>query len=144
MPSSKTEFTMKHSDVEKIKNAISRCTKSGEQVMNDYLHNVAGENLIKSMTEFIPRSPRKNVIHAKNSNWSEQENFNLAVAISNSLQGHRGTSFYYLYYVVTGTGTNTEKGERDFMEQGLDEEYNNIVNEIIEILNKNIEKELDK
>ncbi len=142
MPSVKTNFSLKDDDIEKIKRAIGKCGNTSEQVINNYLHNVAGENIVKSITNYIPRSPRNNVIHARGSNWSEQKNFNLAVNIGNSLKGSRGTSFYYLYYVVTGTGTNKNKGARDFMEQGLNKEYDNVVNGIINELDKNIEKEL--
>lgn len=142
MPSIKTNFSFKDSDVEKIKQAINGFGITSERVINKYLHGVAGENITKRITNYIPRSPRKNVIHAQNSKWSEQENFNLAVKIGNSLKGVRGTSFYYLYYVITGTGTNNKKGARDFMEQGLNAEYDNVVNGIINELDKNIEKEL--
>ena len=142
MPSVKTNFSLKDSDVEKIKRAIGGLGVTSEQVINKYLHDVAGENITKRITNYIPRSPRKNVIHAKNSKWSEQENFNLAVKIGNNLKGSRGKSFYYLYYVVTGTGTNEKKGARDFMEKGLNAEYDNVVNGIIDELDKNIEKEL--
>ena len=142
MPRAKTDFSLKDTDVEKIKRAVSRCGETSEQTINDYLHNVAGEKLINSMDKFIPRSPRRNVIHARGNKWSDQKNYNLAVTIGNSLKGARGKSFYYLYYVVTGTGTNEKKGVRDFMKQGLDREYNNVVNGIINELDKNIEKEL--
>lgn len=142
MPSIKSNFSLVDKDIERIRHAISNCGVSCEKVINDYLHNTAGKNITKSITRFIPVSKRKNVIHAKHSNWSEQENFNLAVGISNSLKGKRGSSFYYLYYVVTGTGTNKKKGPRDFMEQGMNQEYNNIVNGMIDELGKNIEKEM--
>ena len=143
MPKIKSDFSLNFEDVERVKRAIGRCGESSEGVINNYLHNVAGENITKSITKYIPRSPRKNVIHAKDSNWSEKKNYNLAVTIGNSLKGVRGTSFYYLYYVVTGTGTNEKKGARDFMKQGLDNEYNNVVNGIVNELDKNIEKELN-
>ena len=142
MPSIKSNFGIKETDIERIRQSILRVGETSENVINDYLHKTAGKNIIKSITPHIPRSERKNVIHARNSNWSNQENFNLAVSISNSLKGKRGSSFYYLYYVVTGTGTNKKKGARDFMSKGLDEEYNNIVKGLLNELDKNIEKEL--
>lgn len=143
MPNIKSSFSLKDTDIEKIRKAISRVGETSEEVVNNYLHNKAGKNITKSITQFIPKSPRKNVIHARGSNWSEQDNYNLAVSISNSTRGSRGKSFYYLYYVATGTGTNEEKGARDFMSKGMDKEYNNIVNGIIDELNKNIEKEMN-
>lgn len=142
MPSVKTEFGFKDDDFERIKQAIKRVGDTSENVINKYLHNVAGSNITKSITPFIPKSERGK-IHARNSKWSEQDNYNLAVSISNSLKGKRGTSFYYLYYVVTGTGTNYKKGARDFMEQGLNKEYNNVVDGLLEELSTNIEKEMN-
>ena len=142
MPTVKTKFSLEDSDYEKIRQSILRCGHSSEEVINKYLHKVAGKNIAKSITKFIPRSPRKNVIHAKGGKWSEQENFNLAVGVANSLEGKRGTSFYYLYYVATGTGTNKKKGPRDFMKKGLDQEYNNVVEGLVNEIDKNIEKEM--
>jgi len=143
MPRIRTDFSLNDKDVDKIKRAILNCGNSSENVINNFLHNVAGEKIIKSIDKYIPVSPRRNVIHAKGNDWSEQKNYNLAINIGNKLTGARGRSFYYLYYVVTGTGTNEKKGARDFMKQGLDKEYNNIVNGLMNELNKNIEKELD-
>ena len=142
MPSIRSNFLLKDEDVERIRQSILRCGTTSEKVINDYLHKVAGKKFIDSMSKYIPRSNRKNVIHAKGGNWSEQENFNLAVSISNSLKGKRGSSFYYLYYVVTGTGTNKKKGPRDFMKQGMDQEYDNVVDGILNELSENIEKEM--
>lgn len=141
MPSVKTKFSLDYSDMERIKNSILRCGETSEEVINNYLHNVAGEKITKSITRFIPVSNRDKV-HAKHSNWSEQANYNLAVNISNSLKGKRGTSFYYLYYVVTGTGTSKKNGPNDFMKKGLEQEYKNVVDGIVNELDKNIEKEL--
>lgn len=139
----KTEFSLNYADFERIRQAILRCGNTSEPVINNYLHNIGGPNITKSITKFIPRSDRDK-IHAKDSNWSEQQNYNLAVNISNSLRGKRGTSFYYLYYVVTGTGTSAKKGPNDFMKKGLNQEYDNVVNGILDDLSKNIEKELNK
>lgn len=141
MPSVKTKFSLDYSDMERIKKSILRLGETSEKVINDYLHNVAGDKISRSITRFIPVSNRDK-IHAKHSNWSEQVNYNLAVNISNSLKGKRGTSFYYLYYVVTGTGTNKRKGPNDFMTKGLDKEYKNVVDGIVNELDENIEKEM--
>lgn len=143
MPSVKTNFSLNYSDMERIRQAILRCGNTSEKVINDYIHNKAGANITKSITKFIPRS-EKGKRHAKDSNWSEQTNYNLAVNISNSLKGKRGSSFYYLYYVVTGTGTSRRKGSNDFMTKGLNNEYKNVVDGIVNELSQNIDKELIK
>lgn len=141
MPSVKTRFELKDVDIERVKQSIGKLGYSSENVINNYLHNIAGEKIAAGITKYIPVSKRDK-IHAKYSNWSEQANYNLAVNVSNSLKGKRGTSFYYLYYVATGTGTSKKNGPNDFMEKGMDQEYNNIVNGLINELNENIEKEM--
>ena len=52
-------------------------------------------------------------------------------------------SFYYLYYVVTGTGTSYEKGKRDFMSKGLEAKYDEIVETLFEELDEYIERGLE-
>lgn len=141
MPSIKANFSLKDEDVERVRKAIKRVGYTSEEVINNYLHNVAGEKISKSITRFIPVSKRKKV-HAKDSKWSEQKNHNMAVTISNKTTGKK--SFYYLYYVATGTGTSKRNGKNDFMKKGMDKEYNNIVNGLIEELSTNIEKEMNK
>ena len=143
MPSVKTNFSLKDEDIEKVKQAIIRAGNTSEEVINDYLHNVAGGKIAKSITNYIPLSPREDVIHAQTSKWYEQDDFNLAVGIGNSLKGKRGTSFYYLYYVVIGKGPNKKKGPRDFMKDGLNEEYDSVVDGLMNELEKNIEKEMN-
>lgn len=147
MTSVKSDFSLDDKDVERIKRAIVNCGESGERVINDYLHDVVGKNLVKSMDKYIPvakidKTHKYIPIRAKGNKWSKQQNFNLAVTIGNSFKGSRGKSFYYLYYVITGTGTSEKKGPRDFMEKGLNDEYNDVVDGIINELDKNIEKEL--
>lgn len=139
MPTIKTKFTLKSEDLEQVKKAISNCGTSSEDVINDYLHKEVGTQLAESITNFMPRSNR-NKVHAKDSKWWDQVNYNLAVGIENKTSGKN--SFYYLYYPATGTGTSAKNGPNDFMEQGMNREYNNIVNQMINRLIQNIDKEL--
>lgn len=142
MPLASTKFELNDEEIEKLKQAILNCGVSSEKVINNYLHTRGSERITNSVTRFIPVS-KKGKRHAKKSKWHTQTNYNLAVEISNDLKGKRGTSFYYLYYVVTGTGTSKRKGSNDFMEKGLNKEHVTIVNELIEEVDKNIEKEMN-
>lgn len=135
MASVKTTFTLKDNDVERITKAIQNCGEYSEQTINNYLHNVAGEKIARSITDFLPRSNR-NKVHAKDSKWYKINNYNLSVSIENA------SKFYYLYYVATGTGTSKLNEPKTFMEDGLNKERNNIVNGIVNELIKNINKEL--
>lgn len=144
----KTTFSLKDEDLIRIRDGIKRCGVSSEEVLNNYLHNEASERLIKQMNYYIPvakpdKTHKRIPIKAKGNKWYEQENYNLAVTIENSLKGKRGTSYYYLYYVATGTGSNKYVGERNFLEKGLNDEYNNIVDGMLKVLDENIQKELN-
>lgn len=139
MPSIKTKFSLNDKDVDRIKKSILNLGGSSENVINDYLHGEGAERIVTGITKFIPVSKRKKK-HAKTSKWYKQNNYNLAVAIENSTSGKN--SFYYLYYVATGTGTSEKKGPNDFMNKGMDTEYNNVVNGLINEIEKNIEKEM--
>lgn len=141
MPSISSKFTLRDTDIERLKSSISNCGESSERVINDYLHNKGGKKITDSITRFIPVS-KKGKRHAKNSKWYAQDDYNLAVNISNSLEGKRGTSFYYLYYVATGTGTSRKKGSNKFMDKGMDKVYDQVVDELLDELGKNIEREM--
>lgn len=135
MATVKGTFSLKDEDVNKIKEAIKDCGEYSEKVINDYLHNVGGENIAKSITNFLPRSNR-NKVHAKDKKWYKQSNYNLSVSIENA------SKFYYLYYVATGTGTSKMNEPNSFMEDGLEKESSNVVNGIVNELINNINKEL--
>ena len=83
MANVKATFSLKDDDVNKIKEAIKDCGEYSEKVINDYLHNVGGENIAKSITNFLPRSNR-NKVHAKDKKWNKQNNYNLSVSIENA------------------------------------------------------------
>lgn len=139
MPSIKTNFKIKAQDIERVQEAVIRCGLQSEGLLNDYLHNEAGDMIAQSITRAMPRSTRKKV-HAKDKKWYEQINYDLSVGIANKTGGKN--SFYYLYYPATGTGTSEGKEPNDFMERGLEKEYNKIVNGMIEVLTKNFLKEM--
>lgn len=139
MPVSRSDFSLKYTDIERLQNSIAQIGHTSESVINEHLHNVTGEQMVEGITRYIPVS-KKGKRHAKYNKWWEQSDYNLAVAIENSLKGKRGTSFYYLYYVITGTGTSYMYGKRDFMEQGLNKNYDKIVNSLFDELMKHIER----
>lgn len=139
MPSISSKFTLRDTDIERLKSSISNCGESSERVINDYLHNKGAKKITDSITRFIPVS-KKGKRHAKNSKWYKQTNYNMAVALENNSNGKK--SFYYLYYVATGTGTSDKKGPNNFMDKGMDKVYDQVVDELLDELGKNIEREM--
>lgn len=139
MPSIKSKFELKYDDVERLKTAIGNCGSSSEKIINDFLHDKGAKLITDSITRFITVS-QKGKRHAKGSKWYVQENYNLAVNISNNSKGKK--SFYYLYYVATGTGTSKDKGANDFMDKGMDKVYDQVVEELLNKVTENIEREM--
>ncbi len=142
MPRNRVEFQLRFEDVERINQAIANAGHTAEKSINVYLHGIGAYVIADEITKFMPRSV-VDKIHAKDSEWWEIQPFNLAVEISNSLKGKRGTSFYYLYYPSTGTGTSKRKGRNLFMEQGLKSKQDTIVNGMIEAILKNIDNAME-
>ena len=67
----------------------------------------------------------------------------MSFVLSNSLKGKRGTSFYYLYFPVTGTGNSYKKGPNDFFGTGFNNIYDSFVDGLIMSLENKIEEELN-
>lgn len=127
----KVKFEMKQQDVEKIKKILETVPQNAEDTINNYLHNTAKEKLTKSITNYIPVS-LKTIKHAKNSQWYQTKDFNLAVQISNARK------FYYLYFPLTATGTSKDRSPNDFFTKGIENVYDDVVNEMIEEIKINL------
>lgn len=142
MPIIRNKMELKDDDILRIQEAMARSTGSTEKTISDYLHESGAQILIDDITRFIPVS-KKGKRHAKRNQWYDQENYNMAVGIANNLKGKRGTSFYYLYYVATGTGTSRKKGGIDFMEKGEAKAHSKMVDGVVAAVTKNIEEEIN-
>lgn len=127
----KVKFEIKQEDTEKIVSLLQSMEGNAENIINDYLHNEGKEKIVNSITNFIPVSPRTNK-HAKTSQWSQTKNFNLAVQISNARK------FYYLYFPLTATGTSQNKSPNDFFAKGINNVYDEVVEDILERLKNNL------
>lgn len=139
----RNSFSLNSQDIERVHKAILLCGKESEDIINSYLHKIGGKKMSDSMTKYLPLSKTgKN--HAKFHKWFEQDNYNLSVSITNSTKGKRETSFYYLYYVFTGTGTSKRRGKNDAMIKGFKHIENEMVNDIVDLLDKNVEMEMNK
>ena len=127
----KVRFETKQEDLKKIENLLSKTQENAEDAINEYLHTEGKEKIVSSITNFIPVSPRTNK-HAKTSKWSQTKNFNLAVQISNARK------FYYLYFPLTATGTSQNKSPNDFFTKGVNNVYDEVVEDMLERLKNNL------
>lgn len=128
---SSVKFSIKYEDIERINKAVQECEGNVEDVINEYLKNKAKKKFIDSITNLIPVSKGKypsqiGKIHAKNSKPLTGKLIgNLTLKISTK------TEFNYLYFPQMAEGTSEGKQPNDFMEKGIDEVYDNVVNEML-------------
>lgn len=125
-------FTLDYEDVEKIQKAINNYENNAEDVINKYLHKEGKKELIDSIKNCMPVSnPRKGDEgheHAKESNSLVGKNLNLGVKITTR------PKFNYLIFPMEAIGTSKGKNKNPFMEKGVENVKDNIVNEILDKL----------
>ena len=128
------DFSLKEEDLGRIQEAIMDFGNDAESVINDCLANEVKELLTNSITNLIPVSP-KSKKHAKTSNPLDGK-----VRNNLTLWIHTKSKFNYLYFPQMGEGTSKYKQPNDFMEKGIDAEYDNAVNIILEKLQRRMEE----
>lgn len=142
MPVVKSRFAIDSKDIDKVQKSILNFQENSENAINEYLEKIGSNKVIKSVTDVLPYY-KKAKLHAKESKWYDIEFYNMSFVLSNSLEGKRGTSFYYLYYPATGTGNSYKKGPNDFFETGFNNIYDSVVDGLIKSLENKIEEELN-
>lgn len=125
---SSANFSIKYNDIDKINKAIQEYGDNAEKEINNYLMDVAKDKFINSITNLIPVSVA-NKRHAKNSKPLEGKIIgNLTLKISTK------SKYYYLYFPQNAEGTSRGKQPNDFMDRGIDVNYNDVVNGLLEKL----------
>lgn len=121
-------FTIKDEDINNVNKKISEFEGDAERVINDYLTGEAGKKIIDAITPLIPISNSKyRITHARNSNPLEsmQKN-NLELVVKTK------KNFNYLYFPQNAHGCKfVGKAPNDFMEKGINNIYDNLVDELL-------------
>lgn len=125
-------FEINDNDLLIIEEAIKGYGDNAEDVINDYLVNEAGDRFKQSITNLIPVSDRNKRNHARNSDPFKVEDANLALVVRTKKQYH------YLYFPNEGEGTNKRHAPLLFDERGVEKEYDNVVNGILDRLQNNL------
>ena len=133
------DFSLKEEDLGRIQEAIMDFGNDAESVINECLKKSVSKVFRKTITNIIPVSEGKypsqrGKIHAKTSNPLRSMTDNLTLTIKSK------TEFNYLYFPQMGEGTSKYKQPNDFMEKGIDAEYDNAVNIILEKLQRRMEE----
>ena len=129
------DFSLKEEDLERIQEAIMDFEDDAEKVINDCLANEAKDKFITSINNLIPVSNKNKKQHAKTSNPLDGK-----VRNNLTLWIHTKTKYNYLYFPQNAEGTSKGKSPNNFMEKGIDAEYDNVVNEILEKLQRRMEE----
>lgn len=127
-------FSLKEDDLERIQEAIINLGDDAENVINECLANEVKNQLITSITNFIPVSSQ-NKKHAKSSNpldGSIRNNLTLWI--------HTKSKYNYLYFPQNAEGQSRNNSPNDFIEKGINAEYDNVVNTILEKLQTRMEE----
>lgn len=128
----KVEFSLKEEDLEKIQEAIMDFGDEAENVINKCLANEVKNTLINSITNFIPVS-KKNKKHAKTSDPLQGD-----VRNNLTLYIRTKSKFNYLYFPQNAEGQSRNNPPNDFMEKGINNEYDNVINCILDKLKNRI------
>lgn len=128
------DFSLKEEDLARIQEAIMDFGDDAERVVNDCLANEVKDKLITSITNLIPVSD-KNKKHAKSSNPLDGK-----IRNNLTLWIHTKPKYNYLYFPQNAEGTSKGKSPNDFMDKGIDAEYDNAVNIILEKLQRRMEE----
>lgn len=121
-------FRLHDEDVNKLIQAIQSYKDNAEEAIGDYLENKLPGIVKPSIENLIPVSDRKKA-HAKYSDpLTEKMDGKLSVTINTKKKWH------YLYFPNEGEGTSKGQEPHYFMEDGLDNQYDNIVNGLLDSL----------
>ncbi|SFJ33271.1 hypothetical protein SAMN02910355_2248 [Terrisporobacter glycolicus] len=129
------DFSLKEEDLGRIQEAIMDFEGDSERVINDCLANEVRDKLITSITNLIPVSEKNKKQHAKTSNPLDGK-----IRNNLTLWIHTKSKFNYLYFPQNAEGTSKGNSQNDFMEKGIDAEYDNAVNIILEKLQRRMEE----
>lgn len=124
------------SEFEKLQKAMKEYEGNVETIINDVLHNEAGQLIQDSIRRLIPVSGRtwkgKKAPAKTNKSSLRQINENLAVTIKSS------KDYQYLYFPNDGTSTKRHAGNKQFFEKGGEAVQEEIINRCISKLINNL------
>lgn len=128
-------FKIDVSGVDDLEAAIKQYQGDAEKVINDILHNEAGQLIQESIRRLMPQSGAKwkgKKPPAKTGKSLTQINSNLAVTVTTT------SGYQYLYFPNDGTNTRRHVGDKQFFAEGAEKVTNEIVARCIERLSKEI------
>lgn len=142
------ELSLDYKSLIKFEEKLKLLPQRAEYEVNNYLWSEAGNVLEKEVYRRMPRShyehysKGKPKTHAKDSESLEIIRYNLGVKVQTKIKP-KSKDFGYLIFPDEGRGKRQlKKGKQEFFGKSLDSKNNQIVDGLIDHLNKKIEEEL--
>jgi hypothetical protein len=139
------KFALDKQDYDDLLAKMQMIPGKAEKVINAVLHEEGVETLTQDITRFIPVSRQTRSRHAKSSDWSKSETFNLGFlvvskggAAYNKKNKHKD-SFGYLIFPDEGRGVKNNYAH-DFTGKGMAMAKP----KIMDVLNNNIIKAIEE
>ena len=124
-------FQIKSEDVQKVQDAIKTFGDGAEQILNEYLITQANEIFTESIINLIPVSDRDKRHARQNAPFTGEQKANLELYI------HTKKPYHYLYFPDEGEGTSLGQQAHDFMGEGVEAKYDEVINGMLDALMNN-------
>lgn len=143
------ELTIDYTKIVKFEERFKALPKKSEYEMNNYLWNKGGTIFEQQVYKNMPRSNKDKSkvkkapkLHAKDVESLDKITFNLGVKIQTHLKPS-SKDFGYLIFPDEGRGKHQRrKGEQAFFRKALETKTDEVVDGLLNHLNKKIEEEL--
>ena len=126
-----TLFHIEKDAFDRLQNAMENYVGDSETIINEVLHNQAGQLILDEIKHLMPTSNRKwngKKAPAKTGSSLMIVNGNLSVTVKTT------KNFQYLYFPDDGTNTRNHAGNKQFFLHGAENQTDEIINRCINIL----------
>ena len=127
-------FELNAQGVDKLANAMREFEGDAESVVNDVLHNEAGDLVQEAIRNLMPTSGKRwrgKKPAAKYSKSMQNDKANLELTVRNT------SAYSYLYFPNDGSTTRRHVGQQFFFERGGESVMDDIVDRCVEkLMNK--------
>lgn len=136
--------TVDAQQIAELEQLIRNYPANAEAVINQYLHQTAGEMIRAEIMRSIPASGRKwkkKLPPASAANPFGQKDDNLAVTIGTGKSSGGNGKYDYLYFPDDGSNTKRHRGEQHFMQGGADRVLPRMIDDMTAALSQNLSEE---
>lgn len=122
-------FELDQTQIERLEQALRNFPGNAEQIINDVLHNEAGNLIEAEIYRLMPVSGRKDwkgkVPPAAKSKSLKQETDNLSVTVKTT------SKYHYLYFPDDGATTKRHAGNQQFFFRGGESQTDEIIDRCV-------------